>query len=270
MTWPHQVLGDVAAPPVLFLHGFLGSGADWLPVAGPLSRDYFCILPDLPGHAAHTQIPFDEPLTFDGLSAGIGDLLDELSIPQVNVVGYSLGGRAALHFACTQPARVRALILESASPGIEDAMEREKRAALDDERASTLLRVGLEAFVDVWYAAPLWGSLRRKPALLAQVKAQRAGQEARWMAKVVRELSPGRMPSLWGSLPLVGPALLLAGEEDAHYAGLIPRMASLISKAEFQIITDAGHNLHVEEPGLFLSVISAFLYNSGNIFRRQE
>jgi 2-succinyl-6-hydroxy-2,4-cyclohexadiene-1-carboxylate synthase len=260
MIWTHQTLGKPGNPAVIFLHGFMGCGADWREIAGPLAADFFCILPDLPGHGENTGLPFEEPLSFAVLSAGVGALLDAHGLARAVLVGYSLGGRAALHFAAAQPGRVRGLALESASPGLEGAAERAARARLDAARARRLEAVGLAAFVEEWYAAPLWASLRARPALLAKVKAGRLG-EARWLAKVLAELSPGVARSLWGSLPPLKGALLLAGELDAQYAGIMYRLGAVSGWGEAQVIRRAGHNVHLEQPGSFLAALAAFLYN---------
>ncbi|MCX7006531.1 MAG: alpha/beta fold hydrolase, partial [Kiritimatiellaeota bacterium] len=47
---PLRICGRHGAPPIHFLHGFLGSSADWLPVARELRTAWRCLLPDLPGH----------------------------------------------------------------------------------------------------------------------------------------------------------------------------------------------------------------------------
>ena len=43
-------LGNPSLPRIVFLHGFLGSGSDWLPVTRELQNDYCCLMVDLPGH----------------------------------------------------------------------------------------------------------------------------------------------------------------------------------------------------------------------------
>ena len=91
-------------------------------------------------------------------------LLDRLGIARAPVVGYSMGGRVALHLALGAPERVAALVLESASPGIADAAQRAARVKSDEALADDIERLGIEAFVDRWEAQPLFASQSRLAA----------------------------------------------------------------------------------------------------------
>lgn len=259
VSWPHRSLGDPQAPTLIFLHGFLGSGRDWLPVAEAFSSTHHILLPDLPGHGAHTR---RDPgaLDFESLSAELAGFVQSFSGVRPVLIGYSLGGRLALHFACSHPAQAGALILESASPGLTDPTERAARAAQDDALAGRLRSGGLAAFVESWYRADLWRSLRSRPDLLAQISGDRLGGDAVWLARVLSELSPGRMPPLWDCLPgLRLPVLLLAGDLDPKYPAVLRRAGALIPNAVHTLIPGAGHNIHLEQPEAFIQALRPFL-----------
>jgi len=94
-------VGDAGLPAIVFLHGFLGAGSDWLPFAKQLSAQYHCILVDLPGHAEAT---FPETLTPEQYQEGYfmhtvdalaAELQRTLSAPGF-LVGYSMGGESDL------------------------------------------------------------------------------------------------------------------------------------------------------------------------------
>ena len=260
--WPLRSLGSSDQPSLLFLHGFLGRGEDWLSVAKILSADFHILLPDLPGHGAHTGRGLNDPLSFKQLARELADSLDTAGIALTTPVGYSMGGRLALHFACTHPERCRALVLESTSPGLRAPEERANRAALDDQRAAAILSSGLPAFLESWYQADLWKSLHDRPDLLETLKGGRAGRDPAWMAKAIAELSPGRMPPLWDCLPGLNlPVLLIHGALDEKYAALAAHMLERLPNAGLSAITGAGHNTHLEAPGRFVEALQAFLYN---------
>ena len=120
-------LGNSQKPALVFLHGFLGSGKSWLKIAQSFSENYFCILPDLPGHGENTKGDLAYALDFDIVTAWLSDLLDQIPVSKVHLVGYSLGGRVALNFACRHPKQILSLTLESANPGIMDESERARR-----------------------------------------------------------------------------------------------------------------------------------------------
>lgn len=97
-------------PPVLLLHGFGGSGADWRHVAPLLSDSHALITPDLPG-AGFSDHGDRLDLSHKGQAAMMWGLLDRLDIDRVAIAGHSFGAAVALYMACAQPGRVSALAL---------------------------------------------------------------------------------------------------------------------------------------------------------------
>jgi 2-succinyl-6-hydroxy-2,4-cyclohexadiene-1-carboxylate synthase len=217
-------------------------------------------MPDLPGHGDNATLSLAQPLNFDLIVEDLRLFFEYLGLDQVILIGYSMGGRIALYAAATYPAKIRALILEGASPGLEAESARQERARLDDERAEFLQAKGVEAFVDQWYNMPLFQTLQARPHLLATVKQKRTNNNPRWLAKIISELSPGRQPSLWPRLTTLSmPVLLLAGELDSTYASLVTKMSRQIPGAIIRIIPQAGHNIHLEQPIQFIESVQAFL-----------
>ncbi|HMR64804.1 MAG TPA: alpha/beta fold hydrolase, partial [Anaerolineae bacterium] len=122
--WPYQAIGQPHQPAIICLHGFMGNGADWLPLVKPWADRFYCLLPDLPGHGRHLSRSLAEPLTFDRLADELAKFGESLNLAQVGLLGYSLGGRLALYTALKHPAKFASLILESANPGLTDESER--------------------------------------------------------------------------------------------------------------------------------------------------
>ena len=254
--WPFITWGRPNKPPIVFLHGFLGAGSDWGEIAAPLAEDYFCVCPDLPGHGANITRDFDAQLSIPQLALELRALCAALSLSAPIVVGYSLGGRVALAAAVQHPEIMQALMLESTSAGLDTEAERQARAATDDARAAVLLADGIAAFMRTWYAAPLFESLQMRPQLLAKLQAARMCNDARWMSKVVSELSPGRAASVWAELPSVRlRTLLLAGALDVRYTESAQRMAAAMPNAICTVVADAGHNVHLEQPTAYIQAL---------------
>lgn len=257
-TWPYRSLGDRHHPCLVFLHGFMGSGADWLPVAKSLAGRFFCVMPDLPGHGRNVCRSLARPLDFETVGQGLLETLQGLESGSVGLVGYSLGGRIALYAATVFPQHINALILESCQPGIEAEPARLDRAGADDEQAQILLEYGLDQFVDCWYEQALFSTLKRYPQLLSAFKTKRKKNNPLWLAKIIRELSPGRQPPLWknlGSLPMS--VLLIAGSLDPKYTELAAQMGRQIPYGTTSIIPGAGHNVHLENPERFAELVQA-------------
>src|SRR3712207_6455510 len=90
----YEVSGDRRSRAVLFLHGFLGSSADWRRVTSALGDQAFCIAVDLPGHGSSLALPADS-YTIEGATRAVIETLDRLEVERPTVVGYSMGGRLA-------------------------------------------------------------------------------------------------------------------------------------------------------------------------------
>src|ERR671921_237564 len=90
----YEVSGDRRSPAVLFLHGFMGSSADWREVMAALGDRAFCVAADLPGHGASLGLS-TEAYTIEGSARAVINTLDRLEVEHPVVVGYSMGGRRA-------------------------------------------------------------------------------------------------------------------------------------------------------------------------------
>jgi pimeloyl-ACP methyl ester carboxylesterase len=98
-----------AGEPLVLLHGGLGAGAQFAPIL-PAFAGRTVITADLAGHGG-TPDP-GRPLRAEGLADDVAELIDDLGGP-VDLMGYSLGGMAALRTAIQYPDRVRRLVLVS-------------------------------------------------------------------------------------------------------------------------------------------------------------
>jgi pimeloyl-ACP methyl ester carboxylesterase len=113
-------------PAVLFIHGLLGTNQNWTHLVSCLEADHRVLLPDLFGHGASDKPMGDYSL--GAHAATLRDLLDELQVAKVTLVGHSLGGGIALQFCYLFPERVDRLVLV-ASGGLGRAVSPVLRAA---------------------------------------------------------------------------------------------------------------------------------------------
>jgi 2-succinyl-6-hydroxy-2,4-cyclohexadiene-1-carboxylate synthase len=228
------------APALVLLHGFTHTGASWDPVLAALGESYRALAPDIRGHGVASTC---EPVTLDRVLAD----LDSLAGESFTLAGYSMGGRIALHAALAFKERVKRLVLISASPGIEDDAERALRAVADEQLAAVLERITIEEFIARWEANPV---LARQPSrVVAELRADRLRNHPEGLARALRGLGTGALPSLWHRLgELSMPVLVLAGERDRKFATIAEQMSSSIPNVELEIVSGAGHALHLERP----------------------
>jgi 2-succinyl-6-hydroxy-2,4-cyclohexadiene-1-carboxylate synthase len=246
-------------PVVVLLHGFAGRGFLWRDLAPLLPGDLRYVAPDLPGHG---ETPWPRAQTsFEDVAGALAALIAELDAAPVRVLGYSLGGRLALALAANHPERVARLVLESASPGLEEPEERGRRLAADDALADFIGARGLEAFAGRWEALPVFATQAGvAPGRLEVQRRARTSHQPGALAAALRALSPGRQAPLASRLPGVSvPALLIAGELDAKFRTIANGMAGAMPRARARVIPRAGHNTHLEEPREFAATVGPFL-----------
>jgi 2-succinyl-6-hydroxy-2,4-cyclohexadiene-1-carboxylate synthase len=249
----------------VLLHGFAGSSRDWGRVAAGLDREgYAAIAIDLPGHGETDAPP--QPWRY-GAEETAQDLLQILTgtgAARAHWTGYSMGGRLALYLALSHPERVASLVLESASPGIEDPVERESRRAADESLAREIEARGAEWFAEHWASRPVFESQQRlPPATRERLRAARLANRPAGLARSLRGLGQGVQPWLGDHLGGIAcPTLLVTGVLDEKYDAIGRWMSLVIPGAEQQTTPEAGHNVHLEQPEAFSRALHAHLARS--------
>ncbi len=255
----YKISGDRLSAAVLFLHGFMGSSADWREVMGTIGDRASCIAVDLPGHGASLGMAQDT-YTIEGAARAVIRTMDGLEVTRPVVAGYSMGGRLALYLALRYPERCAGLFLESASPGLESAGERAARRAADESKAKCLESGDFEVFLRGWYRQPLFVSLARDENLLHRTVEARRRNDPKELAISLRGMGTGSQPSLWGELEgLAVPALAVAGGMDKKYARISSRMASINPRIESAVFPGAGHTVRAETPAAYTSLLERFV-----------
>ena len=185
-----------------------------------------------------------------------------LGLERPHLLGYSMGGRAALATAIAAPVgSFASLVLVGATAGIADPAERERRIASDRALADRIEDDGVERFVEEWMALPLFASQARLgPAALARSRAQRLRNRAHGLAESLRGMGAGAQPALHGRVPeLTLPGLRVVGEEDAKFREIARALEAELPEARTQLLREAGHAAHLEAPDAFAEVVRAFL-----------
>lgn len=256
VNYHYRLVGQ--GDPVVLLHGFTGSSANWSPVIDALSPDHTVLAVDLLGHG-DTDSPADPArYRIEQAAADLATLITRLVTPPATLLGYSMGGRLALYTAIHYPHLVNRLILESASPGLEDAAERAARRQSDEALAARIEREGIEAFVHYWERIPLFDS--QMPEQRERLRAGRLKNNPTGLANSLRGMGTGAQPPLWDRLGEVdAQTLLIAGELDGKFTAIGRRMAEQIPRADLAIIPNAGHTVHLEQPDIYIKTIADWI-----------
>lgn len=254
-----ECVGD--GHPLLLLHGFTGDTTSWRSLTAALCDTFMLVRLDLPGHGLSTSVRNPSRYDLVRFASDLARVLDELQLPHAAVLGYSLGGRAALRLALGFPERVSALVLESTSAGIRDAHERAERRAADAALADEIEREGVPAFVDRWERLPLWESQHTMDeAVRRELRAQRLRRDPVGLANSLRGAGAGVTQPVHDSLGSIRcRTLLVAGELDVRYVAHSREMARLIPGSRMETIASAGHAVHLERPDRFAHIVRNFL-----------
>lgn len=173
-----------------------------------------------------------------------------------------MGARAALLHATANSKHWDALILISASPGIESAAERSARAASDTALAQRIISSGVPTFLEFWQQTPIIRSQQHIRAdWQASMQQNRLQHTAAGLATSVEQFGQAACPNLWPQLnKLQCPILLISGKHDVKYCTIAERMQRALPQAQWIKIPDAGHMPHLEAPEATAAAIQRFVH----------
>jgi 2-succinyl-6-hydroxy-2,4-cyclohexadiene-1-carboxylate synthase len=250
-----------AGPPVLMLHGFTGSISAWQGIPEALSKHARVIAVDIIGHGDSSAPSDPDRYSIPKAVQDILELLDRLDVGALTVLGYSMGGRIALHLTLDAPDRVSSLILENAAPGIDDPQDRAARVEADEQQARMIERKGISSFIDHWEAMPLFASQKKLPDdVRARQRELRLSQNPTGLANSLRGMGAGVMEPVSDRLQeLEMPVLYVAGTHDKKYQEIGQFVCGQLQNARFVEISRAGHTVHLEQPEVYLLVVDGFL-----------
>jgi len=218
------------------LHGAVGLAADWRDLGSQLAeRQISTRAVDLWRFLECEPMPLER---FGGaFNADAGGSVERG--PRV-LVGYSMGGRLALHALLEKNHPWKAAVIIGAHPGLEDEAERAARAGSDAEWASKALLNDWSDFLDAWNAQPvLQGSSIHDGKDRSRLQLRR-----REIARSFVDWSLGHQQPLWDRLNEIDiPVLWVAGKEDEKFRAIGERACELIPRATLKIAPNAGHRV---------------------------
>lgn len=260
-TVGYQIWHEGKSETLVLFHGFTGSAKGWANIAAQFP-EFRVVAFDMIGHG-ESDAPAEAALyEMDVQTALLAAAFEALKLSTVHLLGYSMGGRIALSFACAYPQYVRSLTLESATAGLEEQAERIARQEGDTKLAEKIEHEGLESFINFWERIPLFESHANLPSEVQKaLREERMSQRAVGLANSLRGIGTGKMPALWNQLQyLQMPVHLLVGEHDPKFIQLNKKMAERIQNVYFSTISNAGHTIHVENPTQFVKMVKELIF----------
>ncbi len=245
----HVDLGGAGQPPLLVLHGMLGSSRNWQSAGHELTQAYHVIALDARNHG---RSPHEPVMNYELMVADLIQWMDKQGLAQATIVGHSMGGKTAMLMACQHPERIQRLVVVDIAP--KDYFwpaHREEFAALNELNLSNLIS---RQDAEERFSTRISNYGLRK-FLSTNLEQDKAGAW-RWVIN---------LPALTAALPVMeknclhstdiyrGPALFIAGANSLYLPisdhELVLRHFPL---ARLAVIADSGHNPHVEQRAEFV------------------
>lgn len=235
---------------LLIVHGLYGSARNWGAIAKRMSEDRQVLSIDMRNHG---ESPWFDSHSYHDMANDLAEVITANGAP-VDVIGHSMGGKAAMVLALTQPTLLRRLIVADIAPvaythtqlGFIKSMREldlsqiEKRSDADRLLAADVTDAGVRAF--------LLQSLDIK------------GRHWRLNLDVLEAEMPKIMDFPKFEQQFDGAALFLSGgTSDYVLPEYRPAIKALFPKARFARIPGVGHWLHAEKPREFTETAQAFL-----------
>jgi esterase len=249
-TLAHSAAHRVA-PTLVIAHGLYGSGRNWGVIARRLSDQRTVVAVDMRNHG---DSPRKATQSYPEMAADLAEVIENLG-PPVDLLGHSMGGKAAMQLALTRPELIRRLVVADIAPV---AYTHDQARHVDAMASLDLSRISTRAEADAALAGAEDAALR---AFFLQSLDLRA-KPPHW--KLNLSVLKAEMPQIIGwpgtEGRFEGPALFLTGA-DSHYVRPEHRdtIRALFPKARFAKIPGAGHWLHAEKPREFEETVRVFL-----------
>lgn len=256
-----EIDGDDHLPVIVLLHGFTGSTKTWQDVIQAWKGRFRTVAIDLIGHGRTSKPSEVARYAMEEQIHDLDEIFHQLKLDYFILLGYSMGGRTALAYAVAHPEKVQRLILESASPGLQEEDDRKQRKAADDQLADQIIKNGLLSFVDKWENIPLFHSQRAlDEETRRSIRQERLSQKEIGLANSLRGMGTGCQRSYWDEIEnLDFPVLLITGEFDKKFINISREMVQYFPNGIHKTILGAGHAIHVEKPDIFATMIEKYV-----------
>lgn len=246
------VVGD--GKPLVCVHGFSESGTTW---DGIHVDGYRMIRIDLIGHGTSSRPTEVEAYTIPQILFDIHRIVYSLAGERYALLGYSMGARIALLYALQYPLEVTKLMLESGSVGIAEDVTRSDRREADTALGKRIREQSIQWFATTWAKLDIFKSQHTLPnAVQHRIQQRRLQNSPHALAFTLEGSGQGVMPYVGHRLQeLTMPVCYISGELDAKYTEIGRQYFAHVH----HVVLGAGHNVHVEKPCQYMSILKEFL-----------
>lgn len=248
--------------PIVFVHEFAGDHRSWEPQLRHFARTYRCLTFAARGFPP-SDVPAEETAySQDRAVADVAAVMDAAGIDQAFVVGNSMGGFCALHFALQHPQRCLGAVVAGCGYGAHPDKEATFRE--ESEKVAVAFETEGPEAMSRWYGVgPARVQYQTKdPRGHAEHVRILAEHDPIGAAHTMRGVQKAR-PSLYAMIEQLSmcepPVLVVAGDEDNGALETDLMLKRTIPRCGLAILPKAGHVTNLEEPDLFNRHVQDFL-----------
>lgn len=261
----HQFWGNKNKPKLLFLHGLMGSWANWRRIVKSFENHFHILAFDQRGHGKS----FKPQLGYapEDYAQDIKLILDEVGWKEgVHIVGHSMGGRNALNFTYQYPEYVEKLVIEDIGPdSSQEAVDSIKHllslVPVPFASKSEARKFFMNDYEDLIADNPQKKTLSQYfYTNIVELEDGTAGWRFS-LSGIIESMEKGREKARWHEVEgLQVPTLLIRGDRSKELSqDVYEKMLSLSPKVQGQVINDSGHWVHFEQPEDFIDSLRHFL-----------
>jgi N-formylmaleamate deformylase len=244
----HYLRTGGALPPVVLLHGLMGSGACWTPLASALEGEFDVVMPDARGHGGSSAPPHG--YRYEDLASDVVGLIRTLGLSRPVLVGHSMGGMTAAVVASRGAGNLRGLVLVDPT-FLSPARQREVHESDVVDQHRQALGSSRSALIDRARA--------RHPHRSPELVEIQADARLRTRLAAFDVLTPPN-PAYRDVVAAIDvPSLLVIGDNPVVTLKMAAELRRLSPRLRVEQIPDAGHGLPFEQPGRLSEVVLSFL-----------
>lgn len=240
----HRTGGD--KPPVVLLHGLMGSGACWTPVARDLEGDFDLVMPDGRGHGGSSAPAHG--YRYDDLATDVAGLVEALALARLVLLGHSMGGMTAAVAAGRVDCRGAVLVDPTFLSPARQREVSESDVAAQHRRMLALPRAELVA-----------QNRARHPHRSAELLELQAAARQQTAIAALDILTPPNPDYRDVVRAIDVPILLVIGDDPVVTLEMATELRELNPRVHIAQVRDAGHGLPFDQPARLAAVVRAFL-----------
>jgi len=244
-----------AGKPLVILHGFLGMSDNWKTLGNQYAENGFQV--HLVDQRNHGKSFHDEAFNYDILANDLKNYLEYHKLDQITLIGHSMGGKTAMQFACDFPELTKKLIVADISPKFYPPHHQDIISGLQSLNFDTISSRG-EA--DIELSKHLRNAAIRQFLLKNLYRKEKGKLAFRFNLPVLSTKMEEIGENISNAASYNGPTMFLKGDKSEYViAADIPEIKKHFPNSILDIIDNAGHWLHAENPKQFFEKSLSFI-----------